>query len=85
MEDSGEPGISGLRPLFVGGILLIAIGLAVLGIDSISLTDHKAVIDSGPIKVTDTRPPVLHGPSIAAVIAVVAGAAMVFFGRPARS
>jgi len=85
MEDSGEPGLSGLRPLFVGGILLIAIGLAVLGIDNISFTHKTAVIDSGPIKVTDTRPPVLHAPSIAAVIAVVAGVAMVFFGRPERS
>jgi hypothetical protein len=70
-----------MRPLFIGGILLIAIGLAVLGIDNISFTDQKAVLDAGPIKVTEVRQHTIHIPSIAAVIAVVAGAAMVFFGR----
>jgi hypothetical protein len=39
------------------------------------------VLDAGPIKVTEVQQHTIHIPSIAAVIAVVAGAAMVFFGR----
>jgi hypothetical protein len=74
-----------MRPLFIGGILLIAIGLAVLGIDNMTFADKTAVIDAGPIKVAEVRQHTIHIASIAAVIAVIAGAAMVFFGRPARS
>ena len=85
MEESGKQGIYGMRPLFIGGILLIAIGLAVLGIDNISFTEQKVVVDTGPIKVTEVQQHTLHIPSIAAVIGVVAGAAMAFFGRPART
>jgi hypothetical protein len=74
-----------MRPLFVGGILLIAIGLAGLLIDNISFTEQKVVVDAGPIKVTEARQHSLPIPSIVGVIAIVAGAAMAFYGRPARS
>ena len=74
-----------MRPLFVGGILLIALGLAGLVIDNISFTDQKVVVDAGPIKVTEARQHSIAIPSIAGVIAIVAGAAMAFYGRPARS
>lgn len=85
MKESDEKGVYGMRPLFIGGILLIAIGLAVLAIDNISFTSQSAIIDAGPIKVTEARQHTIHIPSIAAIIGVVAGVAMVFFGRPARS
>ena len=86
MKESDEKGVYGMRPLFIGGILLIAIGLAVLAIDNISFTTQTAIIEAGPIKVTEARPHNIHIPSIAAVISVLAGGAMVFFGRrPARS
>jgi hypothetical protein len=74
-----------MRPLFIGGILLIAIGIAGLVIDNITFTDQKVVVDSGPIKVTEARQHNIPIPSIAGVIAIVAGAAMAFMGRPARS
>jgi hypothetical protein len=75
-----------MRPLFIGGILLIAIGLAVLAIDNITFTNQTAVIDAGPIKVTEVQQHTIHMPSIAAVLAVIAGVAMVYFGRrPVRS
>jgi hypothetical protein len=65
--------------------LVIAIGIAGLVIDNISFTDQKVVIDAGPIKVTEARQHTIPIPSIAGVIAVVAGIGMVFFGRQVRS
>ena len=74
-----------MRPLFIAGVLLIAIGIAGLVIDNISFTDQKVVVDAGPIKVTEARQYTIPIPSIVGVIAIAAGAAMVFLGRPARS
>lgn len=74
-----------MRPLFVVGVLLIAIGIAGLVIDNIKFTDQRTVIDAGPIKVTEQREHTVPIPSILGVVLVVAGAAMVFFGRQARS
>lgn len=85
MKESDEKGVYGVRPLFIAGILLIAIGFAVLAIDNITFSNQAAILDAGPIKVTEARQHAIHVPSIAAIIGVVAGVAMVFFGRPARS
>ena len=74
-----------MRPLVVFGILLIAIGIAGLVIDNISFTEKRVVVDAGPIKVTEAHQHSIPIPSIAGVIAIVAGAAMAFYGRPARS
>ena len=43
------------------------------------------MVDAGPIKVTEDQQHTIPIPSIAGVIAVVAGVGMVFFGRRARS
>ena len=70
-----------MRPLVVFGILLIAIGIAGLVIDNISFTEKRVVVDAGPIKVTADQQHTIPVPSIAGVIAILAGAGMVFFGR----
>jgi hypothetical protein len=70
-----------MRPLVVFGVMLIAIGIAGLAIDNISFTEKRAVIDTGPIKVTADQQRTIPIPSIAGVIAIVAGAGMVYFGR----
>jgi len=70
-----------MRPLVVFGILLIAIGIAGLAIDNISFTEKRVVVDAGPIKVTADQQHTIPIPSIAGVIAILAGAGMVFFGR----
>jgi hypothetical protein len=74
-----------MRPLVVMGALLIAIGIAGLAIDNISFMEKRTVIDAGPVKVTADQQRTIPIPTIAGVIAVVAGVAMVFFGRQARS
>ena len=70
-----------MKPLVVFGILLIAIGIAGLLIDNISFTEKRVVVDAGPIKVTADQQRTIPIPSIAAVIAIVAGAGMIFVSR----
>jgi hypothetical protein len=74
-----------MRPLFIFGVLLIAIGIAGLVIDNISFTEKRVVVDAGPIKVTADQQHTIPIPSIAGVIAVIAGVGMIFYGRQARS
>ena len=74
-----------MRPLVIFGILLIAIGIAGLVIANISFTEKQFVVDAGPIKVTAEQQHNIPIPSIAGVIAVIAGIGMVFYGRQARS
>jgi hypothetical protein len=74
-----------MRPLFIFGVLLIAIGVAGLVIDNISFTEERVVVDAGPIKVTADQQHTIPIPSIAGVIAVIAGVGMIFYGRQARS
>ncbi|GEP61129.1 hypothetical protein RSO01_82950 [Reyranella soli] len=74
-----------MRPLVIFGAMLIAIGIAGLIIDNISFTEKKVIVDAGPLKVTADQQRTIPIPSIAGVIAIVAGAGMIFFGRQART
>ena len=74
-----------MRPLVIFGVLLIAIGIAGLLIANISFTKKEFVVDTGPTKVTAEQQRNIPIPSIAGVIAVIAGVGMVFYGRQARS
>ena len=71
-------------PLTIFGVLLIAIGVAGLAIDNISFTERKTIVDAGPLKVTADEQRTLPIPTIAGVIAVVAGAGLLFMGRRAQ-
>ncbi len=74
-----------MRPLVIFGAMLVAIGIAGLAIDNITFTEKRTVIDAGPLKVTADQQRSIPIPSIVGVIAIVAGAGMIFFGRQARS
>ncbi len=74
-----------MRPLVIFGVLLIAIGIAGLVIANVSFTEKQFVVDAGPIKVTAEQQHNIPIPSIAGVIAVIAGIGMIFYGRQARS
>lgn len=73
-----------MKPLGILGILLIVAGVAGLAIDNISFTERKTIIDAGPIQVTADEQRTIPIPTIAGVVAVVAGAALLFLGRQAR-
>ena len=85
MKAAKEQGIAAMKPLVVFGIMMIAIGIAGLAIDNISFTEKRTVIDAGPLKVTADQQRTIPIPSIAGVIAIVAGVGMIFAGRQARS
>lgn len=74
-----------MRPMVIFGVLLIAIGIAGLVIDNITFTEKRTIVDAGPLKVTADQQRSIPVPSIAGVIAIVAGAGMIFLGRQARS
>jgi hypothetical protein len=73
-----------MRPLVIFGVMMIAIGIAGLAIDTISFTEKRTVIDAGPLKVSADQQRTIPIPSIAGVIAIVIGGGMLFFGRQAR-
>jgi hypothetical protein len=73
-----------MKPLTIFGVLLIAIGVAGLAIDNISFTERKTIVDAGPLKVTADEQRTIPVPTIAGVIAVVAGAGLLFMGRRAQ-
>lgn len=70
-----------MKPLVVFGAVLVAIGIAGLAIDNISFTERRTVVDAGPLKVTADQQRSIPVPTIAGVIAIVAGAGMIFLGR----
>jgi len=70
-----------MKPLVLVGIVLIALGVIGLAVDNISFTERKTVLDAGPIKITQDQEKVIPIPTIAGVIAVVAGVGLIFVGR----
>lgn len=74
-----------MKPLAVVGIVLIVLGIVGLALEYVVFTETKSVIDAGPIKVTaktEKRYPI---PTIAGIVAVVAGLALIYIARkPAR-
>lgn len=73
-----------MKPMAILGVLLIAIGIAGLAIDNISFTERKTIIDAGPLKVTADEQRTIPIPTIAGIVAVIAGAGLLFMGRAAR-
>ena len=74
-----------MKPMVLVGVVLIALGVAGLAIDHISFTEKRTVIDAGPLKVTADEQRIIPIPTIAGIIAVVAGVGLLFLGRQARS
>lgn len=62
------------------GIVLIALGVVGLAVDNISFTQQKTVIDAGPLKVTASEQKTIPIPTIAGVVAVVAGLGLCVMG-----
>ena len=73
-----------MKPMAIVGVLLIAIGIAGLAIDNISFTERKTIVDAGPLKITADEQRTIPIPTIAGIVAVIAGAGLLFMGRAAR-
>ena len=73
-----------MKPMAILGVLLIVIGIAGLAVDNISFTERKTIVDAGPLKVTADEQRTIPIPTISGIVAVIAGAGLLFMGRAAR-
>jgi hypothetical protein len=65
------------------GVALIVLGVIGLVVANVSFTEHKVVLDAGPLKVTQDQERTIPIPTIAGIVAVVAGLGLVLIGRRA--
>jgi hypothetical protein len=70
-----------MRSFVVLGLVLVAVGIVGLVVANVSFTQHKTVLDAGPIKITEDQQRVIPIPTIASIAVVVVGLALVFKGR----
>jgi hypothetical protein len=66
-----------MKALTIVGIVLIMLGIAGLVVNSVSFTEHKTVIDAGPLKVTADQQKTVPIPTVAGVAAIVVGLGLV--------
>ncbi len=72
-----------MRPLPVIGVVLIVLGMIGLVVANVTFTEHKTVLDAGPIKITQDQEKSVPIPTIAGIVAVVVGLGLIFMGRRA--
>jgi hypothetical protein len=74
-----------MKPLAIVGVLLIVLGIAGLIIPRFTYTTEEKVLEVGPIVATAEKEHAINVPDIAGVVAVLAGAALVFASRRRRA
>ncbi len=70
-----------MRNLMLIGVLLVVLGIAGLVVQNVQFTDTKKVLDLGPLQVRSEERHNVPIPTIAGVVAVLAGLGMVFASR----
>ena len=63
------------------GVVLIVAGLVALAVGGFSYTTKEKVLDIGPVHATADEEHNVPVPPLAGVAAILAGGALVFFGR----
>jgi hypothetical protein len=74
-----------MKPLAIVGVLLIVLGVAALVVPRFTYTTKEKVLEVGPIVATAEKEHSIRVPDIAGVVAVIAGAALVFASRRRRT
>lgn len=72
-----------MRNLTLVGVLVIVLGIVGLIIQNVKFTETKKVLDIGPLQVRSEEQHNVPIPTIAGVVAVLAGLGMVFASRGA--
>lgn len=72
-----------MRTLSLIGILLVVLGIGGLIVENVSFTETKEVVDIGPVEINSEEKHNIPIPTIAGVIAVIAGLGMIFVDRRA--
>jgi len=70
-----------MKPLAIIGVLLIIAGIAGLVVGRFTYTTEEKVMEVGPLVATAQKEHSVRVPDIAGIIAVIAGAALVFVSR----
>ena len=70
-----------MRNLMWVGVLLVTLGLLGLVVPSVNFTETKKVIDLGPLQVNSTEQHKVPIPTIAAIVAVLAGLSVIVASR----
>lgn len=70
-----------MRNLLWVGVVLVVLGVAGLIVENVKFTETKKVVDIGPLEVRSEEQHNIPIPTIAGVVAVLAGLAIIFAAR----
>jgi uncharacterized membrane protein YidH (DUF202 family) len=70
-----------MKPMAILGVVLILGGIAALVLGHIGWNETHNVINAGPLQVNSTEHHTVWIPTVAAIVAVIAGIGLVFAGR----
>ncbi len=70
-----------MKPIVLVGVVLIVLGIAGLFIGRVSWTETKPVVRLGPLQVNSQEDHTVWIPTLAGVVAVLAGVGLVFAGK----
>jgi hypothetical protein len=70
-----------MRNLMWVGVLLVVLGIVGLVVQNVHFTETKRVVDVGPLHVNSEEQHNVPIPTIAGIIAVIAGLGMVFAAK----
>ena len=70
-----------MRNLMWVGVLLVALGIAGLMVENITVTETEEVVDIGPLEIQTEERRNYPIPTIAGIVAVIAGLSIIFASR----
>jgi len=70
-----------MRNLMWVGVLLVGLGVLGLVVPNLTFTETKKVVDLGPLQVNSTEQHNVPIPTIAGIVAVLAGIGIIFASR----
>jgi hypothetical protein len=70
-----------MRNLLVVGVLLVVLGITGLIVQNVTFTESKEVLDLGPLELRSEEQHNIPIPTIAGIVAVLAGLGMIFASR----
>ena len=74
-----------MRNLMLVGVVLVVLGIVGLVVQNVRFTETKRVVDIGPLHVNSEEHHDLPIPTIAGIVAVLAGLGMVFAAKRGTS
>jgi hypothetical protein len=70
-----------MRGLLWVGVVLILLGIGGLVVQNVSFTETKKVVDIGPLELHSQKERSMHIPTIAAIVAILAGFGLIVASR----